>query len=105
MKYWSIRKLPNDQATNNTKSSPKPTKITYFLTSFMLGPSLVLMHDPPSAIKEGSKVINHDWIITKQADMPVYVQLPCCFSTQKHLSDFPQSENSNNSGLADKSGR
>ena len=64
LEHWSKRKPtvePRWAKQQTKKPRPKPTKIN----GFMSGPSLSLTPDPPPprrAIKEGSKVINRDWV-------------------------------------------
>ena len=61
LEQWSKRKPtvePRWAKQQTKKLRPKPTKIN----SFMSGPSLSLTPDPPACIKEGSKVINRDWV-------------------------------------------
>ena len=61
LEQWSKRKPtvePRWAKQQTKKLRPQPTKIN----SFMSGSSLSLKPDPPVAIKEGSKVINRDWV-------------------------------------------
>ena len=61
LEHWSKRKPtvePRWAKQQTKKLRPKPTKIN----SFMSGPSLNLRPTHRRAIKEGSKVINHDWV-------------------------------------------
>ena len=78
---------PNDQATD--KTNPVPTNWNKS-TSFMLDPSLSLMHNQ-GAIKEGSKaIINRDWVsMTEHADCRITFKLSLPRKSVGRLTDPP----------------
>ena len=54
--------------------SPVPTNL-HKSTSFVLGPSLSLMHDQPSCNLRGSKVINRDWVNNSTCRVSHYIYI------------------------------